>query len=91
MRTVPHAERLGTEVEVFGRFVAHPELGALDRELGDNASAVTVQMIGLCRAECGSLKLNGAGTSADREPGAMEVPPEPAFEFIGACFRLFTL
>lgn len=61
------AKSFGTEILVLRRFVAEPEIRAIDRESCHHASA-TLQSIDFNRAKCRFVKLDGLGAFANRQP-----------------------
>jgi len=62
------AKRLRTEIEMFGGLVAEPEFCALDGKTGDDI-AIIAHAEDLNGSESGLVKVDGAGSVTDAEPG----------------------
>lgn len=68
----PHrtaAKRFGTVVGVLGGFIGEPELGALDREPGDDFAIGAFDLVGDFGAESGLVEGDRLFPAADREHG----------------------
>lgn len=79
------AERFRAEVAVFGRFVAQPELRAVDRKSGNHAPIGTIQAVDLCRREDRFAKVERLGAVPDRQPRSNDRRNKLAFGFGTMC------
>lgn len=62
------ANRLGTEVPMLGRFVAHPKLCAIHGKPCHHAFLAAIQPIHLCRSERRFVELHSSRAAPHRQP-----------------------